>query len=91
MEFFFKTFTLKTLRRDLQHLETEKRETEFMPRKTEKEEKKKKRRNKTGQQEINVDFKYFLTENLVGGNVTGLLECCENGIFIKPTEVSFNY
>lgn len=53
--------------------------------------KKKKRRNKTGQQEINVDFKFFLTENLIGGNVTGLLDCCETGIFLKASEVSFIY
>lgn len=60
--------------------------------KDDKNKKKRKKRSKGGNKaEINVDFKNFLFENLVGTSVNGLIETSDEvNIFVKPSEVSKN-
>jgi len=54
-----------------------------------KKKKNRKRKNKGNKVDINLDFKYFLTENLVGTNVNILIDSQETSVFVKPTEVIF--
>ena len=53
--------------------------------------KKKRRKNKGGNKnELNIDLKFYLTENLIGTNVNLLIETSnELSLFLKSSEVSF--
>ena len=53
--------------------------------------KKRKKKQKNNKTEINLDLKYFITENLIGSNVNFLVEShLEATYFLKPTEVRLN-
>lgn len=56
-----------------------------------KKKKNRKRKNNGNKVDINLDFKYFLTENLVGANVNFPIDTNETSVFVKPTEVIFIY